>query len=165
MDLSNDKLREVVEGHNALLEYLRRLAEKNPSGVGLDEALPENITVPSDPGMPDPLPAPQQLLEEAEADDGMLLPEEGAFPITLAKTAGTAVSDDTTQADWTYTVTKTLTGEELGTAVNPTAGNHKWVRPTVGHMTEATFGYAHYAADGAYIIGWINEVADGAACG
>lgn len=91
--------------------------------------------------------------------------DESVFPITLTQTGGAAVADDTTQANWTYTVTDARSGQSLGTAVNPTAGNHKWVRPTVGYMTAATAGMAYRNAAGALVILWINEVADGAACG
>jgi len=88
----------------------------------------------------------------------------GLFPITLVQTGGTAVADDTTQADWTYTVTDARTGKELGTAVNPTAGNHKWVRPAVGYMTAATAGMAYKNAARELVILWINEVVGQGPC-
>jgi len=87
----------------------------------------------------------------------------GVFPVILAYDGGSAGSE-TTQASWTYTVTDALSEVELGATVDPTAGVHKWVRPTVGVMIAATFGYAHRNAAGDFVIGWINEVADQEAC-
>ena len=87
----------------------------------------------------------------------------GVFPVTLSYTAGDP-GNETTKCSYVYTVTDTLSGVELGTAVDPTAGVHNWQRPTVGYMLFATFGYAHLNADGDFVIGWINEVADQEAC-
>jgi len=98
--------------------------------------------------------------------------DPGCFPITLAMDGGTEVSDDETKADWTYTITDAVSGDAINdsdgvalTEVHPTDGLHKWVRPARGYMTEATRGEAYRDDDGELVILWINEVADGAACG
>lgn len=104
-----------------------------------------------------------------EGGEETIQPPVGCFPILLTQTGGTAVADDTTQADWTYTV-KDLWGDTLKnaadadmTGVDPTA--YGWVRQTVGYLTAATRGAAYRDTDGEVVIVFINEVADGAACG
>ena len=89
-----------------------------------------------------------------------------AFPVTLAVTSGTAgdTGDATTKCGYKYDVTDSISGASMGTAVDPIVSPHKWVRPTVGYMIAATFGYAHRNSTGALVIGWINEVADQEAC-
>jgi predicted AAA+ superfamily ATPase len=52
----------------------------------------------------------------------------------------------------------------LASGVDPTASPHKWQRPSVGYIIPATFGYAHWDADGQLVLGWINEVPDQEAC-
>lgn len=79
---------------------------------------------------------------------------DGVFPITLTQTGG-AQGDEDSPATWTYGVSD-LNGKELGTAVDPTASPHKWVRPGAGQMSSATFGYAHWNGT-ELVIGWINE--------
>jgi len=95
----------------------------------------------------------------------VLVKERGAgvvFPITLLKTGGSQ-GTLTTAASWTYTVTHALSGEELGTVVNPTAAPHTYNRPTLGQLSQADAGYAHY--DGAdLVIGYINERPGPGAC-
>lgn len=94
------------------------------------------------------------------------------FPVTLTQDGGSGGSD-TEKASWTYTAKHAVTGLVIGTTIDPTAGNHKWVRPAVGLVAEATFGYAHHQPPvssgdegvGHYVIGWINEVPEVEACG
>ena len=88
------------------------------------------------------------------------------FPVNLAVTSETAgdTGDATTKCGYEYGVTDSISGASLGTAVDPIAGVHKWVRPTVGYMIAATFGYAHRNSTGVLVVGWINEVADQEAC-
>ena len=93
--------------------------------------------------------------------DGPALGTE--FPITLSYPAGDTGSL-TTQCAYTYTVTNTLTGLQLGTAVDPTATPHLWRRATLGYYIAATAGRAYINASGAYVITWTNEVADQEAC-
>lgn len=91
------------------------------------------------------------------------LPQSGVFPVDLAQYSGEQ-GDDQNPATWTYDVTDPFTGETLASAVDPAVSPHKWQRPSVGYVIPATFGYAHWDADGELVIGWINEVADQEAC-
>jgi len=85
------------------------------------------------------------------------------FPITLSQTGGDA-GTESAATSWTYTVTDAITGAELGTGVNPTTGNHKFVRQSLGQMSKATYGFASYDASGNLVIGWINEAEIKEAC-
>ncbi len=78
------------------------------------------------------------------------------FPITLSQTGGSQ-GTETAAASWTYTVTSAITGATLGTGVDPTTDNHKWVRLNLGQMTAATYGFASYDESSNLVIGWINE--------
>lgn len=78
------------------------------------------------------------------------------FPIKLKKTGGEDGTDEK-KTSWTYSVTHATTDEELGEEIDPTASPHQWKRPSIGKMTPATFGYAHYNTDEKLVIGWINE--------
>lgn len=91
------------------------------------------------------------------------LPQPGVFPVDLAQYGGSQ-GDDQNPATWTYDVTDPFTGETLASGVDPTAPPHKWQRPSVGYIIPATFGYAHWDADGQLVLGWINETADQEAC-
>ncbi len=91
------------------------------------------------------------------------LPQSAVFPVDLAQYGGSQ-GDDQNPATWTYDVTDPLTGQTLASGVDPTAAPHKWQRPSVGYVIPATFGYAHWDADGQPVLGWINEVADQEAC-
>jgi hypothetical protein len=91
------------------------------------------------------------------------LPQTSVFPVDLAQYGGEQ-GDDQNPATWTYDVTDPFTGETLASGVDPTASPHKWQRPSVGYIIPATFGYAHWDADGQLVLGWINEVADQEAC-
>ncbi len=91
------------------------------------------------------------------------LPQSSVFPVYLAQYGGTQ-GDDQNPATWTYDVTDPFTSETLASGVDPTAAPHKWQRPSVGYIIPATFGYAHWNADGELVLGWINEVADQEAC-
>lgn len=86
------------------------------------------------------------------------------FGVDLAVAGGSAGSA-TAQCSYTYDVSHAITGSELGDAIDPTSGLHKWVRPTVGYMIYATYGHASYDDNGDLVIGWINEVADQESCG
>jgi len=85
------------------------------------------------------------------------------FPVELEKSGGEQ-GDDENPATWTYDVKDVFTGETLEEGVDPTEEPHKWQRPSVGQMIEATFGYAHYNADGDLALGWINEMVDQESC-
>ncbi len=85
------------------------------------------------------------------------------FPVKLEQYGGEQ-GDDENPATWTYDVTDPVSGETLASAVDPVASPHKWQRPSVGYIIPATFGYAHWDADGELVLGWINEVADQEAC-
>jgi hypothetical protein len=91
------------------------------------------------------------------------LPQPGVFPVDLAQYGGEQ-GDDQNPATWTYDVTDPVSGETLASGVDPVASPHKWQRPSVGYIIPATFGYAHWDADGELVLGWINEVADQEAC-
>jgi len=106
-------------------------------------------------------------LPEGEADARWALVRLGraaqVFPVRLEQTGG-ANGSASGPATWTYTLRELLTGAKLQEAVDPTAEPHQWRRPTVGGMSAATFGYAHYAADGQLALGWINETVEQEAC-
>ena len=85
------------------------------------------------------------------------------LPVKLEQYGGEQ-GDDENPATWTYNVIDLCTGEVIEDAVDPTADPHKWQRPTVGWMIEATFGYAHYNGDGDLVLGWINEMVDQEPC-
>ena len=85
------------------------------------------------------------------------------FPVKLEKTGGEAGTNEKATS-WKYTVTDFLSDEELGKEVNPTSSPHQWKRPSIGAYSAATFGYAHFDSDGNFVLGWINEVPELAAC-
>lgn len=85
------------------------------------------------------------------------------FAVSLTKTGG-AGGSSATKASWSYTVKDALTDETLGTGINPETSPHKWVRPSVGVMLQATYGFASYNASDDLSIGWINEVPLAEAC-
>jgi hypothetical protein len=85
------------------------------------------------------------------------------FPVKLEQYSGEQ-GDDENPATWTYNVIDLCTGEVIEESVDPTADPHKWQRPSVGWMIEATFGYAHYNGDGDLVLGWINEMVDQEPC-
>lgn len=89
------------------------------------------------------------------------------LPIDLAVTGETETDtgDAETQCAFEYDITHAITGAALGTDVDPTVGNHQWVRPTVGYMVAATFGHASWNSDGDLVIGWISEIVDQEPCG
>ena len=85
------------------------------------------------------------------------------FPVNLTQTGGSQ-GTTTTPATWTYSVIDPVTSQTLATAVNPTVSPHKWKRPSAGWMIAATFGYAHFNAQGQLVLGWINEMVEQEAC-
>ena len=85
------------------------------------------------------------------------------FPVKLEKTGGEQ-GDDEKATSWKYKVTDALTDEKLEEDVDPTASPHQWKRPSIGAMSEATFGYAHYDKDDKLVLGWINETLQLAKC-
>jgi hypothetical protein len=85
------------------------------------------------------------------------------FPVGLAQSGGSQ-GDDKKAASWTYNVTDALSGETLAEGVDPTSAPHGWKRPSLGWMTQATFGYAHYNGNGDLVLGWINEMVDQEPC-
>jgi hypothetical protein len=86
------------------------------------------------------------------------------FPVTLSQTGGEQ-GDHEKVCSWTYTVKDALSDEELETDIDPNESPHEWKRPSLGAMTKASFGYAHYDNDDALVLGWINEVIEVESCG
>jgi hypothetical protein len=91
-----------------------------------------------------------------------------AFPVNLVQVGGTQ-GTDSTAASWTYDVFGL--DDAVAALVEdaaPTTSPHQWRRPTLGEMSQATFGYAHWQSDGEggreLVLGWINEVPLVAAC-
>ena len=78
------------------------------------------------------------------------------FPIKLTL-AGGAQGNALAPATWTYDVAGAITDESLAVGVDPTATPSNWRRPGVGQVSAATFGSAHYDANGALALDWINE--------
>lgn len=85
------------------------------------------------------------------------------FPVNLEQTGGEQ-GDEENPATWTYDVSDPATDKVLAEGVDPTADPHKWQRPSVGFIIQATFGYAHYNKDGELVLGWINEQVEQASC-
>jgi hypothetical protein len=83
--------------------------------------------------------------------------------VNLTQTGGSQ-GTTTTPASWTYSVIDPVTSQTLATSVNPTVSPHKWKRPSAGWMFAATFGYAHFNAQGQLVLGWINEMVEQEAC-
>lgn len=177
-----DITKTLVEAVNDLREYIRVTAQRRPEpDFGDSQLLPERIELPAQDARPGPaagfqgdvvIPLPRQRHYE----EGYLLPEEGDFPVNLTVTSGTSTETGTAtppQCGYEYDVEDARTSRKLagtGTtpavaAVDPIVSPHKWVRPTVGYMIAATFGYAHYTGAGVLVIGWINEIAEQEACG
>jgi hypothetical protein len=75
------------------------------------------------------------------------------FPLLFSQTGG----EDVCPADWTYTVSHAITGDELGTVVDPTAAPHMHQRPDLS-LIPATAGLGYYDADGVFTILSCNEV-------
>ena len=109
-----------------------------------------------------------------EVDDGELVIDPVVF-LTLAVTSATETAgtgDATTKCSYTYDVEDALTGYKYfgdGTspevaALVPTDSPHHWVRPEVGYLVAATFGYGHVDNDGNLNVDWINEIAQQEAC-
>jgi len=78
------------------------------------------------------------------------------FPVNL-KISGGEQGDEKTATTWRYDVSHAITGESLKNDINPTQSPHQWRRPSIGRITQATFGYAHFDNDGQLVVGWINE--------
>jgi len=85
--------------------------------------------------------------------------EANMFPIELTQTGGAQGAPPT----WTYTVKDAVTGLQLGTAVNPTASPHRYVRPAY-YMDAADYGTAYFNTSGTLSIMWINEKAQTLVC-
>lgn len=86
------------------------------------------------------------------------------FPVKLTQVGG-AQGTDTDPATWTYDVLDPCTEEVLSDSpVDPTATPHKWQRPSVGQMIEATYGMARFDSDGAVVLTWVNETPEQQAC-
>ena len=86
------------------------------------------------------------------------------FPVELSQVGGDG-GGESSPASWTYDVRGVESGALLAEDINPVAAPHQWRRPATGAMEAATFGYAHWQADGAggreLVLGWINEVTAG----
>lgn len=85
------------------------------------------------------------------------------FPVKLERSGGEQ-GDCSSPATWTYRVIDPTTGEEIEQDVNPVSTPHNWKRPSVGWISQATFGYAHFKGDGSLALGWINETVEQEAC-
>jgi hypothetical protein len=85
------------------------------------------------------------------------------FPVKLQQSGGEQGTDKKSTS-WTYDVIDALTDEQLDENISPTSEPHQWKRPSIGALTVATFGYAHYRNDNKLVLGWINEVPLLAAC-
>lgn len=85
------------------------------------------------------------------------------FAIGMQRTGGTG-GGATSQASYTYTITRAIGGESLGTSINPSSSPHKWRRPSRGQLNQATYGIAHYDANGHLSILWCNEVEQTEVC-
>lgn len=82
------------------------------------------------------------------------------IPLTFAQTGG----EDVCPAEWTYTVTHSITDEELGTEIDPTASPHRHTRPQRS-LIPATAGLGYYDAEGTFIIlRAYEELAGGCEC-
>ena len=110
---------------------------------------------------------------EAE-DDGDVVVDPVVF-LTLTVTSGTSseTGGATTKCGYEYDVEDAITGYKYagtGTsppvaAIDPIVSPHHWVRPEVGYMEDATFGYGHFDNSGNLNVDWINEYAQQEACG
>ncbi|MBL8747066.1 MAG: hypothetical protein JNK58_12020 [Phycisphaerae bacterium] len=80
----------------------------------------------------------------------------GVFPVRLELASG-AQGSALVRASWNYDVVDALTDEVLAEVVDPLTAPHHWGRPTTGPVSPATFGTAHFNADGDIELGWINE--------
>lgn len=86
------------------------------------------------------------------------------FPVELTQVGG---SNGTAggPATWTYDITSAIgVTATLATAVDPTSGVHKWVRPEVGAMQDATFGLAYRTTSGSVALTWTNEQISASPC-
>ncbi|MDR0390454.1 MAG: hypothetical protein LBH59_00990 [Planctomycetaceae bacterium] len=79
------------------------------------------------------------------------------FPVLLQHVGGEQ-GNDQKPATWKYDIADALTEEILIENIDPTTEPHQWKRPSIGALSTATFGYAHYRNDNELILGWINEV-------
>jgi hypothetical protein len=84
-------------------------------------------------------------------------------PVALTQVGG-ADGDLDGPATWTYNVAFEGSVTTLLAAANPAASPHRHVRPALGSITPATYGYAHRLATGGWALGWINEVPVVAVC-
>ena len=167
-------MRRLETAESALAALRRGVFGELPPGIGSVEdrlAAIERTQVGALAAMGDPV----VVHSGASAVDANELPiVESAFPVTLAVTSGTSglTGNATTKCGYEYDVEDAITGYKYfgaGTspavaAANPIDSPHKWIRPEIGYMIAATFGYAHRNSTGALVIGWINEVADQEAC-
>jgi hypothetical protein len=81
------------------------------------------------------------------------------FPVVL-KYIGGNQGTASTPATWKYYVYMLDGVTRLeNEPIDPTEFPHQWKRPSIGAMSIATFGYAHYNDERKIVIGWINEVA------
>jgi hypothetical protein len=56
------------------------------------------------------------------------------------------------------------TNELLAQGADPVSDPHKWQRPSVGWMIEATFGIARFDDQGDLVLTWINEMVEQEKC-
>lgn len=85
------------------------------------------------------------------------------FPVKLERTGGEQ-GDDSNPATWTYDVRDLCTNELLAQGVDPVSDPHKWKRPSVGWMIEATYGHARFDDQGELVLTWINEMVEQEKC-
>ena len=78
------------------------------------------------------------------------------IPVTMTQTGGNA-GDEDNECDYTYTLTNAITSAQIDTAVDPTAGTHKFVRHGPGTCSAATYGLGFWADAQTFTLTWCNE--------
>lgn len=113
-----------------------------------------------------PLPNPENgpvEWEDINTAGRTWMPSMSMFPVMMTEDGAGSSGGDSSQCSFTYTVTA-FDGTELATSVNPTTGNHKAQRPSLGTLIAATAGIAYRNTDGDLCIVYTNEVLDTEAC-
>jgi len=105
----------------------------------------------------DEVPAGKVAIAHRDAFGDLFLPPNPVgmlIPLLFEQTGG----EEACPAEWTYTVTHAITGEELGTAIDPTEAPHEWRRGPLYPINPATAGVAYFNESGELVILWTNEV-------
>lgn len=103
--------------------------------------------------------------EEGEGDQWALVAlgsgsQSDLFPVALIRVAGTAgsASGSATYVYDVYELPLTEDSEPIATNVNLLLGIHPFVRPSVGLMTQGSYGIAYYDHNGTLLLVWVNEI-------